>query len=123
MDDAPGRTAQELAARGAPMFRGARIAGLAAMIQFVGLAFAALFWWQAMPRGFPANHPRFLMNVLIPPGLVLLGGVAAYAGLRSRPGLLRGCQLFVLGMATSAGVTGMVLYPHSMLGMKLLVVV
>jgi hypothetical protein len=79
------------------------------LLVLIGHALAAAVWWWLMPGGFPAGHPRFWANQVVPPAVILVCGVTLVAAHRERYGIVRAVIVMLaamwLGMAISARVT------------------
>jgi hypothetical protein len=82
-------------------------------VLFTALATLAVLWWWLMPGGFPADHPRYWANRVVPV-VVFIVAVAARIGLRRPPSTwadmaIAGCPaLWLAGTATAVG-----LFPYS----------
>jgi hypothetical protein len=70
-------------------------------------------WWWLMPGGFPAGHPRFWVNQVLPP-LAVVVAVFGLTALRRRWTAPASASALTLPIALLAGtITGAALFPSA----------
>ena len=84
------------------------------LLVLIGHGVAAAAWWALMPGGFPVAHPRFWVNQVVPPAMIVLCAAAIFAGHRGRYGLVRANIAMLAAMWLAIAVSARVTFPISL---------
>lgn len=84
------------------------------LLVLIGHAVVAGAWWCLMPGGFPAGHPRFWSNQIVPPAIILLCGAMLYAAYRDRYGIVRAMIVMLAAMWLTIAISARIMFPISL---------
>jgi hypothetical protein len=74
----------------------------------------AAAWWWLMPGGFPAAHPRFWVNRVLPVGVIAFVATYLWARYRRRDAVLRTLAVAMAAFWLAAAVSARVVFPVTM---------
>ncbi len=105
------------------MKQGIRVLEFLLVLGFALGGCVALTWWYLMPGGFPISHPRFWVNSVLPLLAVATCTSGAIAIVRQQHRVLK-CIFWLFGtVVIVSGIAGLCLFPKSIHGTLLVVVV
>src|SRR5688500_17853282 len=84
------------------------------LLVLAGHALVAAVWWWLMPGGFPADHPRFWVNQVLPPAMIVLCAAVIVAAHRERHGVVRAAIVMLAAMWLAVGISSRVTFPISL---------
>ena len=84
------------------------------LLVLVGHAVAALLWWWLMPGGFPVGHPRFWVNQVLPPAMIVFCIALIVAAHRDHFAIVRAGIVLLAMMWLGMAISGRVTFPISL---------
>lgn len=92
------------------------------LLMLIGHGVIPAAWWWVMPHGFPSSHPRFWVNQVLPPTMIVVIGITLAAAVSGRIHIVRATLLSLAAMWLAAAVSGWLIFPRS-LGVRSLALV
>jgi hypothetical protein len=84
------------------------------LLVLIGHGVVAAAWWAMMPGGFAVDHPRFWVNQVAPPAMILLCAAVIFAGYRERYGVVRAAIVMLAAMWLAIAISARTTFPISL---------